>query len=255
MDALTLRTIRHSSKQEKKRRRFPHPAVLNGKSTLLKSFSQGPVQDHAKASDSISLGSSQDLRTRTCQRPWARSSCQEPEENLTRSSQKDLLLPERILQDLDTRTSRKPPTRAFIQAPLRHGMCKLLNKRPFRKDLTRISTRSSVKDLCRIMQQVRRKDFSRTLTRARLGESLRTPRRRLCASLRGRNAHGHVQVPRKYAKFYCKNATKQMASHDPTPASTPTVRTPQCGHTVWGITIYSCATVKPFTKRNISHSQ
>ena len=130
------------------------------------------------------------------------------------------------MQDLDTRTSRKPPTRAFIQAPLRHGMCKLLNKGPFRKDLTRISTRSSVKDLCRIMQQVRRKDFSRTLTRARLGESLRTPRRRLCASLRGRNAHGHVQVPRKYAKFYCKNATKQMASHDPTPASTPTVRNP-----------------------------
>ena len=131
---------------------------------------------------------------------------------------KDLLLLERILLDLDTRTSRKPPTRAFIQAPLRHGMCKLLNKGPFRKDLTRISTRSSVKDLCRIMQQVRRKDFSRTLTRARLCESLRTPRRRLCASLRGRNAHGHVQVPRKYAKIYSKNATKQMASHDPTPA-------------------------------------
>ena len=45
---------------------------------LFKSFSRGPVQDHAKAYDSVSLGSPQDLRTGTCKRPWTRSSCQGP---------------------------------------------------------------------------------------------------------------------------------------------------------------------------------
>ena len=38
---------------------------------------------------------------------------------------KGLLLLERISQDLDTRTSQELPTRACIQAPLRHGICKL----------------------------------------------------------------------------------------------------------------------------------
>ena len=42
------------------------------------------IQDHAQASDSISLGSPEDLRTRNCKRPWARSSRQDPEEKLTR---------------------------------------------------------------------------------------------------------------------------------------------------------------------------
>ena len=48
---------------------------------LFKSFSQGPVQDHAKAPGSMSRGSPQDL-----QRPWPRSSCQDPQENLTSPS-------------------------------------------------------------------------------------------------------------------------------------------------------------------------
>ena len=66
---------------------------------LVKSFKHGPVQDHEKASDNMSLGSPQDLLTRTCKRPWPRSSCQGPQEKL--------LLLERILQDLDTRTSQE----------------------------------------------------------------------------------------------------------------------------------------------------
>jgi hypothetical protein len=35
---------------------------------LFKIFSQGPVQDHAKAFDRISLGSPQVLVTRTCEK-------------------------------------------------------------------------------------------------------------------------------------------------------------------------------------------
>ena len=48
------------------------------------------------------LGFPQDLRTRNC----------------TRSSQKDLLLLERVLQDPDTTTAQEPSTRAFIQEHL-----------------------------------------------------------------------------------------------------------------------------------------
>ena len=72
-----------------------------------------------------------------------------PEElMLSRSSQKDLLLTQR-LQDLETRTSQEPPKRVFIQAPVRHGICKIFMQGPLREDLTRISTRSSVEDLHR----------------------------------------------------------------------------------------------------------
>ena len=122
---------------------------------LVKSFKHGPVQDHEKASDNMSLGSPQDLLTRTCKRPWPRSSCQGPQEKL--------LLLERILQDLDTRTSQEHPRRTFIQARLRHGICKIFrnfSQWPLGEDLTRISTRSSDKDLCRIMQGPLRKRIS-----------------------------------------------------------------------------------------------
>ena len=92
----------------------------------------------------------QDLLTRNCKRPGPRSSCQDPEENPTRSSSKDLLLLERVLQDLETRTSQEHPRRASIQAPLRYGICKILFQGPLGKDLT-ISTRPSDKGLCKIM--------------------------------------------------------------------------------------------------------
>jgi hypothetical protein len=63
--------------------------------------------------------------------------------------QRDLLLPERILQDLDTRTSQERPGRAFIEASLIHGICKIFMQGPLREDLSRICTRSSHKDLTR----------------------------------------------------------------------------------------------------------
>ena len=169
---------------------------------LFQSSAQGPPQDHAKASDSISLGSPQDLHTRTCKRPWARSSCH---------SIKEPLLPEQILQDFGTRTSDEPPTRAFRQAPLRHGICKLLMHRPFREDLTRIFTRPSVKNFSRIKQGPLREEFPRILTRphyARFYEKVSqtqrvtTWRRRLRASLRNRKA----RAPRA---IVCENLTQK----------------------------------------------
>ena len=58
---------------------------LNARTFRGKNFSQGRVQDHAKAPDSMSLGSPQELPTRTCKRLWPRSSCQAPK-RLTRAS-------------------------------------------------------------------------------------------------------------------------------------------------------------------------
>ena len=102
---------------------------------------------------------------------------------------------------LPPRASHK---RAFTQAPVRHGICKIVMQGPLslREGLTRISTRSSVKDLYRIMQGPLREEFSRistkgpsmrefTMTMPRT-KSLRTPPRKLYASSRSRNAHGHV---------------------------------------------------------------
>ena len=68
-----------------------------------------------------------------------------------------MLLLERILQDLGTRTSQEPPTKAFTQAPLRHGICSC------KYLLERISPGS---DLYRSMQGPLRAELSRISTRA-----------------------------------------------------------------------------------------
>ena len=49
----------------------------------------------------------------------------------------------------------------------------------------------------------------------------------------------HVDISQEpfYVRIYWKNAGSQMDHPDQAPAFTPTVRTPQCGHTVWGIII------------------
>ena len=104
------------------------PAIKTGNRTswggchqdLFKSASQGPVQDHAKTSDSISPGSLRESHKIVMEGPAAAGA------DLTRSWYKN---------------PQEPPTRAFIQAPLKHGICKLLLHGPFiREDLTRIST-------------------------------------------------------------------------------------------------------------------
>ena len=69
-------------------------------------------------------------------------------------------------QDLDTRTSQEPPTRAFIQAPLIHGICETFMQEPPGDDPARIATRSSVKDLSKIMQGPFKEDFTRITTKS-----------------------------------------------------------------------------------------
>ena len=195
-------------------------------------------------------------------------------------------------------------------APVRRGSCKIMQgplgedftsvttrsshkdlykimQGPLREDSIRISTRSSHKDLYQIMQGPLRKDVTRISTRSSRKDNLYCaslcgrnahghvtrvilcanlqvkcrrpkPRQPFCSSLRSRNAHGHVtrailcenlqvkmpqtKVARQtlcepaqsrctYAEIF---AGEQIEHSDQAPALTPTVRTLQCGHTVWG---------------------
>ena len=59
------------------------------------------------------------------------------------------------------------------------------------------------------------------------------PRPTRCASLRNRNAHGHLtrEVLRENLGQKCRGRNGAPWSN---PGLTPTVRTPECGHSVWG---------------------
>ena len=115
---------------------------------LFKSFSQGPVQDHVEAPNSMSLGSLQELLTRICKRPRPRPSCQDPYKRRSQDCHKRSWCcwsgSYKISRQEPPKCLPLPPTKAFIQAPLRHGLCKIFMQGPLREDLTRISTRSSV---------------------------------------------------------------------------------------------------------------
>ena len=75
--------------------------------------------------------------------------------------------------------------------------------------------------------------------RAILGKNLRqtchAPRsgRNVCTSLPSQNALGHLRRA-IYARIYRENTGDQMDYPDLTPPLTPTVRTPECKHMVWG---------------------
>ena len=47
--------------------------------------------------------------------------------------------------------------------------------------------------------------------------------------------HFNISQEPLYTEIYKKNTATQSEHPDQAPAFTPTVRTPQCGHTVWGI--------------------
>ena len=73
--------------------------------------------------------------------------------------------------------------------------------------------------------------FDKSLLQTKIKQNSRV---RFCASLRNRDAHGQTTRVN-----FCENLPKKTAGNHPdqTPAFTPTtVTTPQCGHTVWGIT-------------------
>ena len=61
------------------------------------------------------------------------------------------------------------------------------------------------------------------------------PRQAFCASLHSRNAHGHVTKKHFVQKFTGKMSDASETTSIEHRASTVTVRTPQCGHTVWGV--------------------
>ena len=145
---------------------------------------------------------------------------------------------------------------------------------PLREDLTRISTRSSVQDLYRIMQGPLERNLAGSpqepfmwqfTLKMSQGKSLRTPWRGLCASLRSRNAHGHLrraiscdnlqekcrapEVSRTFCASLrsrnalghlaraslCENLLQKKRKADDVPWSTPGLNSyPRCGHTVWG---------------------
>ena len=98
-------------------------------------------------------GSAQDLHTRKCKRPCL--SLIKIFKDLHARSRT------RISKDRNKRTcscvsgsTQEPSTRAAIEAPVTHGICKIFMQGPLREDLTRIPTRSSVKDPCAIMQSI-----------------------------------------------------------------------------------------------------
>ena len=55
----------------------------------------------------------------------------------------------------------------------------------------------------------------------------------LFARARADKMHFHIHK-RLYTEIYKKNAAPQSEHSEQAPAFTPTARTPQCGHTVWG---------------------
>jgi hypothetical protein len=118
-----------------------------------------------------------------------------------------LLLLERILIQ---RTSQKPPTRAFIQAPLRHGICKLLMQA-----MTELED-PAAQTLCEPARSkgtwtCHKSHFMREIRRKNPPSEVRCT---FCASLRSRNALGHLK------SSFMREFTGKM------PALTPTVRTP-----------------------------
>ena len=109
-------------------------------------------------------------------------------------------------------------TRAFLQAPLRHGTCKLLMQWPPREDPTRISTRSSVEDLERITQGPLREELSTISTRARLCENLegkchrpraREPRGAKVAGACAVEMHMGISQEQFFSRIYRRNAGDQ----------------------------------------------
>ena len=83
------------------------------------------------------------------------------------------------------------------------------------------------------------------VTRDSLGENSQVKRRRprsrttrAANSVRACTVEMYMEMSQQQfcARIYRKKAAEQMEPPDQAPAFTPTIRTPQCGHTVWGKT-------------------
>jgi hypothetical protein len=90
--------------------------------------------------------------------------------------------------------------KSFLQAPVKHGICKIFMQGALRKEFSRISKRPQP-----------RENLQSKMPQAK---SLRTPRRRLCASLRSWYALKHLRraiYTRIYRKMPCH---KIVAAYD-----------------------------------------
>ena len=200
---------------------------------IFKSFSRGPAQDHAKAFDSMSLGSPQDLRTRTCTRLWARSPLQDPFENLTGSSNL---------------------TRSWYKSLLSYKhLYNMASASSSCQDLLERISPGSPQDLL-LEEAVHARIYDENVCPGTSTDVLCEPAQSkgTCTSHKSHclceNFTGKIPGP-KIKKSPAQNemhmdmsqepfVAGQRAYPDPTPALTPTVRTPQCGQTVWGKTAW-----------------
>ena len=120
----------------------------------------------------------------------------------------------------DSRSARQDLTRATL-----HGNSPIKCRRP--KPCRRLCASLRSRNACQ--------DFTRATLYTNLQVKCRRPkpRCRLCASLRSRNACQDFTRATSYRNLQV-NAAAQSEHPDQAPAFTLTVRTPQCGHTVWG---------------------
>ena len=84
--------------------------------------------------------------------------------------------------------------------------------------------------LIKISQEPPYTEIYRKNAAAQTGPRTQTHFVRACAS----ETPVKISQEPPYTEIYRKNAAAQSEHPDQAPAFTPTVRTPQCGHTVWG---------------------
>ena len=175
---------------------------------LFKSFVQGPVQYHAKAPGRIPLRPSQDLRTRNCRKPWARSGrtlCATLRSRNAHGHLKRAIL--RESSRAKCRTPRLRPTFAELALSKCTWTCHTSN---FIREFS--GKRHTPRLRLTLCASLHSRNAHGHVTRAILHENsrvkCRTPRLRpiFCASLRSRNAHGHVRkiILRENPRVKCR---------------------------------------------------
>ena len=169
---------------------------------------QGPVQYHAKAPGRIPLRPSQDLRTRNCRKPWARSGrtlCATLRSRNAHGHLKRAIL--RESSRAKCRTPRFRPTFAELALSKCTWTCHKSNFiREFRVKGTHQDLGLRFVRACTVENA--HGHVTRDILRENSRVKCRTPRLRpiFCASLRGRNAHWHVRkiILRENSRVKCR---------------------------------------------------
>ena len=145
---------------------------------------------------------SPERRHKLCASPRSRNACQDfTRATLYRNLQKTMPRP------------RLSPER-------RHTFCASLHRRNACQDFTRATLSGNSQEKCRAPDWARNADAHFAWA---------------CAVEMHVHISQETSEEQLYTEIYRKNAAAQSEHPDQAPAFTPTVRTPQCGHTVWGI--------------------